>query len=98
MVLASSTAKKEGVSSWGASYKALRQRLLQDGKLVDGNTPNTYVFKENVSFSSPSAASSQILACNSNGRTEFRVKGTNQTYAEWSDARVNAATPAVAED
>jgi hypothetical protein len=43
------------------------------------------VFYLSVPFSSPSAAASIIRGASTNGPKEWKVKGTEQTYAEWKD-------------
>jgi len=49
------------------------------------------VFAENVSFSSPSAAASVVRAGNTNGRREWKVSSTGQTYADWQETRLKLA-------
>jgi hypothetical protein len=87
VVFAGSTARKNGPPSW-QSYKPLRDALVAEGKLVDSPNSDYYIFKENVAFSSPSAASSVIAANNTNGRLYWCIEGTDQTYADWHEAKV----------
>ena len=87
VVFAGSTARTKGVPSW-QSYKALREKLVADGLLVDGDDPACLVFAENVAFNSPSAAASAVMARASNGRRNWQVAGMGQTYAEWQDAKL----------
>lgn len=64
------------------SYSSLKQRLVTDGVLVScGN--GMMKFAKPYSFSSPSAAAAIILDRNSNGRTEWKVKGSRQSYHDW---------------
>jgi hypothetical protein len=90
VVLKGSTARRHGVPSW-TTGKSLRDQLVDEGKLVVGTDPETLVFKENVAFTSPSAAASVVLARNMNGRLEWRAESSGVTYAEWQDARLRAA-------
>ncbi|MEP4038971.1 DUF4357 domain-containing protein [Pseudophaeobacter sp.] len=39
------------------------------------------------SFSSPSATAAVVLDRNSNGRIEWKVKGSRQTYHDWQQAQ-----------
>lgn len=87
IVLAGSPARKAGVPSW-MSYRGRRDALVASGKLIDSDDPAYYTFAEDVSFASPSAAAAVVAAGNRNGRTYWRVEGTNQTYAEWHDAQL----------
>lgn len=72
-------------------YGQLRTQLLAEGKLVKKPEAEHLEFSEDVLFASPSAASSVIYNRNSNGRTEWRVKGTGQTLKDWQDAQVASA-------
>jgi hypothetical protein len=60
VVLAGSTARKLGTETFPAGYQALRDQLVQDGRLVDGPSPELYRFAMDVPFASPSAAASIV--------------------------------------
>lgn len=90
IVLKGSTARIEGVKSWD-SYITLRDQLVADGKLIKREDSDVYVFSDNVAFSSPSAASACVLARNANGRTEWKIEGTMQTYQEWHKEKLEKA-------
>ena len=90
IVLKDSTARKEGLKSW-ISYKALRDQLLQEGQLTDSSDSNLLVFKEDVAFSSPSAAGAVVNAGNINGRTAWKTP-TGQTYAAWHESKIAYAS------
>ncbi len=87
VVFKGSTARKKGTSSW-MSYKGLRDQLVQEGKLIDSDNKDFYVFNENVGFSSPSGAASVVNAGNKNGRKIWKVKGTKKTYMQWQDEKL----------
>ena len=93
VVLKGSQARMGGTPSW-TSYKGLRDKLLDQGKLAEGNPPNTLTFTENVAFESPSAAAAVVYAGNQNGRIAWRVKGTGQTYKDWQESQVQNMSPA----
>lgn len=67
------------------SYRALRQQLIADGRLRPGPTPQLLQFAENVEFQSPSAAAAVIFNRNTNGRTAWKVKGSDMTLKDWQD-------------
>lgn len=67
-------------------YGELKNELITKRVLIDG-AEGRYLFAKPHSFSSPSAASAVVLDRNSNGRTEWKVKGAKQTYHEWQQAR-----------
>jgi hypothetical protein len=61
---------------------------LADGKLRE--------FNRDYAFSSPSAAASVVAGRTANGRTHWRVEGTDQSYGDWQDQRVTAASMQIA--
>ncbi len=64
------------------SYSGLKQKLIADGILVS-HSNNIMTFSKPYPFSSPSAAAAVVLDRNSNGRTEWKVKGSKQNYHDW---------------
>jgi Domain of unknown function (DUF4357) len=87
VVLKGSIARKEGVKSW-TSYRSLREQLVQDGKLVPSDQPDYFVFADDIPFSSPSAGGAVVNAGNINGRTAWKVVGTNMTYQDWHEQKL----------
>lgn len=76
------------------SYASRRAELVKDGLLIDHPTePEAMRFTADVPFASPSAAAAVVLNRNSNGRIEWRVEGTGQTYADWQAAQVEGPAP-----
>ena len=70
------------------SYGGLKEKLISDGVLVP-NDEQTLKFAKPWPFNSPSAAAAIILDRNSNGRTEWKVKGSKQTYHDWQQAEAS---------
>lgn len=68
------------------SYAKLKERLIEDLVLVPEGTEKLR-FAKPYSFNSPSAAAAVVLDRNSNGRTEWKVTGTKQTYHDWQEAQ-----------
>lgn len=97
IVLKGSTARKEGLKSW-TSYKALRDQLVSDGKLIESSEPNYYLFADDVPFNSPSAGAAVVNAGNMNGRIMWKVADTGETYQEWYDKKLAAAGITANED
>ena len=71
------------------SYASLKDNLVKQGVLVPGSD-GKYDFAKPYSFTSPSAAAAVVLDRNSNGRTEWKVKGDRRTYHDWQQARITA--------
>jgi hypothetical protein len=90
IVLKGSTARREGNKTW-TSYRALREQLVTEGKLVDSDDPNLYAFADDVAFRSPSAGATVVSAGNLNGRTMWKIADSGETYQDWHDKRVEAA-------
>lgn len=67
------------------NYGSLKDGLVERGVLVQ-QSDELYRFAKPYAFSSPSAAAAVVLDRNSNGRTEWKVRDSKQTYQEWQDA------------
>jgi hypothetical protein len=85
IVQAGSAARSKwiGVS---ATYTKLHQDLIENGVLsVEGETAS---FTKDYAFTSPSAAAAIVLGRSANGRLEWRLKGTDKTYADWEASQL----------
>ncbi|MFO1064302.1 MAG: GIY-YIG nuclease family protein [Pirellulales bacterium] len=88
VVLKGSTARVSGPESW-TSYRGLRDQLVLEKKLVPTESPELFVFAEDVAFSSPTAGAVIVNAYNVSGRTgSWRVEGTTRTYHEWYEEKL----------
>ncbi|KZB70474.1 endonuclease [Thalassospira sp. MCCC 1A01148] len=90
VVLAGSHARSSWDSSAGG-YRSLHEQLIEEGRLVPEREGILY-FNEDTIFSSPSAASATIFGRPDNGRTTWRVEGTNKTYADWQNEQISSST------
>ena len=68
------------------SYGSLKEKLIADGILVEHGT-GKFRFSKPWPFSSPSAAAAVVLDRNSNGRTEWKVRDSKQSYHDLQQAR-----------
>ena len=68
------------------SYGPLKEKLIADGCLVQHGDEKLQ-FAKPWPFRSPSAAAAVVLDRSSNGRTEWKVRGSKQTYHEWQEAQ-----------
>lgn len=66
-------------------YGRMKDKLISDGILIPDGTGKLRFIKP-WSFSSPSAAAAVVLDRNSNGRIEWKVKNSDQTYHAWQEA------------
>lgn len=82
VVLAGASAAKDWSSKSDHSYSKRHAQLIKAGKLVPGDKGHLR-FAEDVAFRSPSAASAVILGRHDNGRTSWKVDGSNVTYGDW---------------
>lgn len=85
VVLAGSHAQPKWIGSEGHNYHTLFRTLYNQGKIVVSSDGQYGVFQENVAFSSPSAAAAIIYGRASNGRTAWKLKGSNKTYEDWQN-------------
>lgn len=68
------------------SYGGLKEQLITDSVLVPYGA-NKLRFAKPWLFKSPSAAAAVVLDRNSNGRTEWKVKDSKQTYHDWQQVQ-----------
>lgn len=87
----SQTLRDTGYSQ--TSYGKLKAELIADGVLASSES-DRYVFATPHSFRSPSAAAAVILDRNSNGRAEWKLKGSQQSYHDWQQAQSLLASAA----
>ena len=80
VVFKGSKAAGSTVVSMTSNFITLRQKLINEGVLVDKN--EFLEFPEDYIFSSPSTAASIVLGRNANGLTEWRQKN-NKTLKEF---------------
>ncbi|WP_421418107.1 GIY-YIG nuclease family protein [Agrobacterium tumefaciens] len=69
------------------SYSGLKQKLIAEGVLLPLSN-DRMTFAKPYPFSSPSAAAAVVLDRNSNGRIEWKVKGSKQSYQDWQQVHV----------
>lgn len=82
IVLKGSQAFKSWTSKSDHSYSKRHAQLIEQGALTpDGS--GKLVFSEDAVFTSPSAASSVILGRPDNGRTSWKLSGSNISYGQW---------------
>jgi len=89
IVLSGSTARAGG--DYVNTYAGLRQQLIDAGKLSKTDDPKLLSFTQDVTFTSPSAASAVILNRNDNGRSSWRVTPSGKTLAEWQNEQAARA-------
>jgi hypothetical protein len=75
-----------GVGDHDAGYRAQRHALETSG--IIESSPVETIFTENCAFKSPSAAAAVVHGRPANGRVEWKVEGTGQTYGDWDDAQL----------
>jgi hypothetical protein len=88
VVLAGSTARRQGTETFPAGHQALRDQLVQDGRLVNGSAPEFFMFTVDVAFASPSAAAAVVAARSASGPREWRLRETGQSYRDWRAERL----------
>jgi Domain of unknown function (DUF4357) len=73
------------------SYGELKQELIAQGVLNVSADGKFYEFVRPYSFKSPSAAAAVVLDRNANGRLEWKVVGSKQTYHQWQEEKAKVA-------
>tara|TARA_R110002049_G_scaffold305236_1_gene501592 strand:- start:1071 stop:2111 length:1041 start_codon:yes stop_codon:yes gene_type:complete len=85
VVLEGSEAREHALSSQSATVRAFRDQLRRAGKLVPAGRPDVLRFATDVAFTSPSAAADAIYGTSRNGREDWKIRGTGETYARWQE-------------
>jgi predicted GIY-YIG superfamily endonuclease len=88
VILKGSEARDAESPSLASNVRLVRQQLKEAGKLVPSQKTAVLRFEEDVAFSSPSAAAQAVMATSRNGRTDWKVASTGQTYAVWQEAQI----------
>ncbi len=91
IIFEGSTARKAHTNSLPESYIQIREKLLKEGKLVDSQNPDYWVFAQNVPLQSPSTAANIVGGASLNGRQHWKVKNTGESYAQWQDEQIKKA-------
>ncbi len=89
VILKGSEARELEQPSLASNVRAFRQLLKQSGKLVPSGKAGILRFDEDVSFSSPSAAAQAVMGTSRNGRTDWKIDDTGETYADWQERRIS---------
>jgi hypothetical protein len=89
VVQALSTARLREVESLMDSYRSIRSALRTQGVLVPFG--HLLRFTQDYAFDSPSGAATVVAGTTLNGRTAWKVKGTDLTYKEWQERQVAAS-------
>jgi hypothetical protein len=69
----------------------MRAQLYRDSKLADSEQADYWVLTQDIPFSSPSTAASIISGAKLNGRIVWKLKDSEQTYAEWQESQIEEA-------
>jgi hypothetical protein len=88
IVLSGSLARAEEQPSLASNVRTYRQQLRQSGKLVQTDNAEILRFATDVAFNSPSAAAQAVMGTSRNGRTDWVIRDTGQTYADWQEAEI----------
>ncbi|ASM71610.1 MULTISPECIES: GIY-YIG nuclease family protein [Roseobacteraceae] len=75
--------------SFNDRNKAARDEAFETGRILKVGDTNFRLLQD-ISFSSPSAASVFLFGTSRNGRTDWIVKGRNVNYGDWKDAQIEA--------
>jgi hypothetical protein len=81
-------------ASWAGAqhtYRALHEKLVQEGVLVPAPGGTTMRFARDQVFASPSAAAAVITGRQANGRVEWNVQGSGLSFGGWQDQGIDQA-------
>ena len=87
IVLQGSLARKESTPSIHTYLEKMRQKL-RAAKVLEEISGGHSRFTVNYAFKSPSTAAGVVTGRSSNGRQDWKVKESGQTYGEWDEKRL----------
>lgn len=88
ILLAGSTGDLNEGPSFRGPLKTRRDQMLATDRIQ--NRGSGFVVTQDIAFSSPSAAAVFLFGTSRNGRTDWTIDGTGQTYGDWKDATLPA--------
>lgn len=88
VVLEGSLSRKAHTKSLADSYLHIRERLVNNGVLIDTDLNGFWEFSQNTPFQSPSTAANIVGGASINGREQWKVQDDGQTYAKWLEAQI----------
>ncbi|GFG68923.1 GIY-YIG nuclease family protein [Mycolicibacter senuensis] len=89
-VIEGSHARATWVGVGNDGYKALHEKLRQDGTITP-NGEGPLRFTHDQVFASPSAAAAIVLGRSANGRIEWRTQDSGTSYGSWQSQGVDEA-------
>lgn len=92
VVFAGSTARVTETETFPEALSILRQQLLQDGSLSEGDD-GFYCFTRDVTFSCPSAAASIIAARTASRPLEWKHISSRESYRSWREKLLKSVQP-----
>ncbi|MDE1153452.1 MAG: GIY-YIG nuclease family protein [Micavibrio sp.] len=90
ILLAGSETQPKWIGTGDHSYSKIHQQLVTEGKIVTDEAHNKGIVREDIYFTSPSGAAAIVLGRASNGRYEWKVQGSSETYQQWQDRIVES--------
>jgi hypothetical protein len=91
IVLKGSQAQSQEQPSLGSNVRTYREQLKRSEKLVRSTHNDILELADDVAFTSPSAAAQAVMGTSRNGRVDWIVENTGETYAKWQEAEINKA-------
>jgi len=89
VVLEGSLARSEWIDPRN-NYRHLYSQLCDEGVMTDDGN-GFKKFSRDYGFTSPNAAAAVVAGRGANGRVDWKVEATGQSYADWQDQQVSAA-------
>lgn len=92
VILAGATGSLNDAPSFRDNLRVLREQALESARAVPASQ-STFRLTQDIAFSSPSAAAMFLFGTSRNGRTDWLVEGTSQTYGAYKDNQLDGVLP-----
>ena len=89
VILSGSTGSLQASPSFSDKARMLRDQAMESGRIVPSGSGN-FTLREDMAFGSPSAAAVFLFGTSRNGRTDWLVPGSMETYAAFKSRQLDA--------
>ena len=88
IVFKDSIIRKKETNTLSKATKEKRTNLIQENKLIQSSQNDYLILTENLAFTSPSGAADFVGGASLNGRVNWIVKDSGQTYSNWQEQQL----------
>jgi hypothetical protein len=73
------------------AYKVLREKLVREGVIIPAREGRAMRFGRDQVFASPSAAAAVVVERTTNGRNDWKARGSGVSFGDWQAQGIEQA-------